>query len=300
MKKTTVIASVIVLLIVSAICIWGVMYFINQVNEPTVTDTLYSYRDTYLGDASKTRSIVDMANVSPYSVHSISLQTEEDPMRLTINIKVDDRSKHRHINYESLDKTSALIFALIPNADEISYLFYDDYSDINITETAFAGSYYNRNFMYERDGMEKFHMEYIADATASPEAFDEYYNTVMAVKSPKQTDTVYDMMNEFIGNDCEIVINSGIAADIELNAEFSKSDDAKIISEILDVSFDEYAGKTVELLKHDIRNFKTNTNRKCAFVYYEEPQKGLVMIGAKYLDTSEDIAAIRQQIIKRN
>lgn len=300
MKKAIVVTSVIALLIVSAIGIRVAMHFTNQVNEPSVTDALYSYKDTHLDDNSKTRTIVDLANISSYTVHSISLQTDEEPMRLTVNIKVDDRSKHRHIDYESLNKTSALIFALIPNADEISYLFYDDYSDINITETAFSGSYYNRNFMYERDGMEKFYSDYINGATQTSETFEKYYYDVMSITSAVQTDTVYDMINEFIGNDCEIVVNSGIAARIELNSGFSESEDAQIISYILDISFDEYAGKTVELLKQDIRNFKTNTDRKCAFVYYEEPQLGIVVIGAKYLDTPDDIAAIRQQIIKRN
>lgn len=300
MKKIILISSIIALLCVCAATVSCIKHFTNQANEPTVAETLYSYKGTYIGDASKTRTIVDMANVSPYSVHSISLQTDNEPMRLTINMKVDDRSKHRHINYESLDKTSALIFALIPNAHEISYLFFDDYSDINITETSFSGSYYNRSFMYERSGMEKFHMDYVNAATQSLETFEKYYYDVMSVTKAVQTDTVYDMVNDFIGNDCEIVINSAIGADIELNAEFAESEDAEIIENILGISFGEYAGKTVHLMKEDIRNFKNNTNRKCAFVYYEEPQRGIILIGAKYLDTEEDIAAIRHQIIKRN
>lgn len=300
MKKSTVIIITTVLIIIFAICVFGIVYFVNQSNEPTLIETLYSYKDTYIGDASKTRTIVDMTNVSPYPVHSIALQTDDEPMRLSINIKVDDRSNHRHINYESLNKTSALIFALIPNAHEISYLFFDDYSDINVIETSFAGSYYNRNFMYERSGMEKFHSDYVNGATQSLETFEKYYYDVMNVTTAVQTDTVYDMVNEFIGNDCEIVINSAIAADIELNLEFAESEDSEIIENILGISFGEYAGKTVHLMKEDIRNFKTNTNRKCAFVYYEEPEIGLVLIGAKYLDTEEDISAIRQQIIKRN
>lgn len=298
MKK--IIISIIVLLVICATAVLSIAYFNNQADEPTVTDTLYSYKDTYIGDAAKTRTIVDMANVSPYPVHSISLQTDTEPMCLTINIKVDDRSKHRHINYESLDKTSALIFALIPNAHEISYLFFDDYSDTNITETAFSGSYYNRNFMYERSGMEKFHMDYVNSATHSLETFEKYYYDVMSVTKAVQTDSVYDMVNEFIGNDCEIVINSAIAATIELNSEFLESEDAKIIERTLGINFGEYAGKTIHLMKEDINNFKTNTSRKCAFVYYEEPETGIVLVGAKYLNTPEDIATIRQQIIKRN
>lgn len=300
MKKIILISSIIALLCVCAATVSSIKHFTNQEKAPTVLETLYSYKDTHIGDASKTRTIVDIANVSPYSVHSISLQTDNEPMRLTINIKVDDRSKHRHINYESLDKTSALIFALIPNAHEISYLFFDDYSDTNITETAFSGSYYNRNFMYERSGMEKFHMDYVDSATQSLETFEKYYYDVMSVTKAVQTDTIYDTVNDFIGNDCEIVINSAIGADIELNSEFLKSEDAKIISNILGINFGEYIGKTVHLMKEDIRNFKNNTNRKCAFVYYEEPQRGIILIGAKYLDTKDDIDAIRQQIIKRN
>ncbi len=188
MKK--IILSIIALLIICVVTICCIIHSTNQEKVPTVLETLYSYKDTHIGDASKTRTIVDITNVSPYSVHSISLQTDQEPMRLTINMKVDDRSKHRHINYESLDKTSALIFALIPNAHEISYLFFDDYSDINITETAFAGSYYNRNFMYERSGMEKFHSDYVNGATQSLETFEKYYYDVMSVTKAVQTDTV--------------------------------------------------------------------------------------------------------------
>ena len=288
----------IILLLVAVICILSVFLF-NSEKEPGDIERLYSCNGTLLGDASGSRKVVDLCNVTPYDVHSIELKTNEEPMGLWIKFYVDDRSQNRYIDYKSIDKMSALVFSVIPNVEHIICSFFDKYSNVKITETAFSGSYRNRNNMHEQKGMEKFTAEYISNSTATFETFAEYYNEVMSVDYEETKSSFLDMMYEFIGPDCEIVVNSGIGADIELNSEFLNSEDCKIIESLLSADFEKHAGKTIKITKHVIRNFKTNTNRKCVFVYYINEEDEGIKICAKYLDNEEEIAIIRNQITKR-
>ncbi len=308
MKNIKVICIVVIVAIVAALAIGGFKYYIDNKSKINPhPEELYSMKNTYLGDASATRKIVELANITPYQDEEIELYTDASPMRLTIKYFVSDRSEHRYIEKGRLNKTAALIFSLIPNADEISMLIFDVHGDIKNAETAFAGSYYNRNLLHEREGMSAITAEYIKGATKDFDAYKEYYYTVMNAEEPKRNTAFLDAMYEYIGDDCEIVANSGIGADIVIDDDFLLSDDCKEIEEALNlngtgVNFAEYPpkGSAIRLEKYDIRNFKTGEVRKCAVAYYSDTEDGLIMLAQKFLDEVSDLQTIREQIIKRN
>lgn len=75
---------------------------------------LENYKNTYIGDNSKVSSIIDLLDISKTS---ISLQTNNEPYELTINMTdqviVDI--------YKTLEEDSSIIFNLITNASIIKY-----------------------------------------------------------------------------------------------------------------------------------------------------------------------------------
>lgn len=263
----------------------------NYVSETEAVNSLYALKDAYIGDSSKVRAIIDLANNTEYQVETIELQTEQQPFRLTVNFRVENRSDDRYIDDNGLNRMSGIVFALVKNADEIVYRFYDDFSDRANPDSAFFGSYYTRQNLCERMSTDSITPDYIVNSTASIRTFEEYYKTIMAVEGAVHNREFSDAVYEFIGDDWEIVINSSIGTELILD-DYAATE-VNVISESFSRVLGKYqaAGITAQLVTYDIRNFKTNEYAKCVFIYYTHPDEGLVMIVSELIDDErfEDI-----------
>ncbi len=256
----------------------------NYISDIESVNNLYELKNTYIGDASGVRTIVDLANSTEYKVENIELKTDVEPFRLTVNFAVDSRANYRFVDENGLNRMSALIFALVPNADEILYCFYDDYADRGNIENAFSCFYYTKQNLCERISSDKITPEYIQKSTDTIKTFEEYYKTVVTAQVAESHKAFLNAVYEFIGNDCEIVVNSSIGAEIELD-KYNGSD-FSVISEQLPNDIGKYqgAGINAHLMLMDIRNFKTGEINQCVFLYYGHPDEGFVMIESDFVD----------------
>ncbi|MEE1043292.1 MAG: hypothetical protein UH854_04950, partial [Clostridia bacterium] len=196
-----------------------------------------------------------------------------------------------------LNRMSGLVFALVQNVDEIVYNFYDDFSERGNAENAFSGSYYTKENLCERISADTLTPVYIEKSTDSIITFEEYYKTLMAVEVSIPDRSFLDAVYEFIGNDYEIVVNSSIGTEIELDKY--KGTDFSIISEQLPADIGKYqgAGIKAQLVTYDIKNFKTNEYGKCVFLYYIHPDEGLIIITSEFID-DKDFEGIKEFVIK--
>ncbi len=256
----------------------------NDVRKTDVVNKLFELKDTYIGDASKVRTIIDLANNTEYKVENIELKTDAKPFQITVNFAVDNRANHRYIDNNGLNRMSGLIFALVKNVDEISYYFYDDFADRDNPENAFSGTYYTKENLCERISSDKITTDYIQKSTDTIQIFEEYYKTIVATEVVEHDRSFLNKVYEFIGDDCEIVVNSSIGAEIELD-NYNESDFA-VISEQLPNDIGKYQGAGIKahLMLSDIRNFKSGEINQCVFLYYVHSDVGVVMIESDFVE----------------
>ena len=290
-KTSKIMAIVLFALIIMSIIAVSVYVAVNKLQDdisrnPDI-NALYELKGTYIGDAPTVRKIVDLTNTSDYNVDGIELRTDAEPYGLDINFMVDNRKNYRNIDENGLNRMSGLIFSLVKNVDEIRYNFYDAYSDKNNKDDVFYGAYYSRENLCERIGNSKITTDYIVSSTVDYKAFEEYYDTLLATEVAAQKSEFSDAVNEFIGEDYEVVVNSGIGAEIIID-DLSEADE-KWLGEIFARAIGKYSGAsiTANLTAYDIRNFKTDEYGYCVFLHYTHPDEGLVMIGEKILNESE-------------
>lgn len=237
---------------------------------------LYDLKGTYIGDNSKVRHIADLANFVDLPIQSIELKTDSKPYAVTINYKVDSRANYRFFDYSSFNKNAAVMFCLIPNADEIHFRMYDNYSSVDNPETSFASAYYSRQDLSERAGMEYFINENIINAASSIESFADYLNKVSAVSNQTvynkgfQGNATLTQIYHVIGDDCEIVVNSGMQNFITVTEGIAANKTLSALLEPQNIKLGEYIGKKIEFLTYSIRNFKTNQDTSYLFVFDDE------------------------------
>ncbi|MBO5454808.1 MAG: DUF4825 domain-containing protein [Clostridia bacterium] len=257
--------------------------------------TLYNLKNTFIGDAPKVREIVDLTNNSGYKVDGIQLRTDSEPYRLTVNFKVGNRSDYRHIDNTELRKMSALIFSLIPNVDELCYMFYDDFSDISNPETSFSGVYNSRYDLY-MNATEKIDADYIASSCKNVDAFEEYYKYIASFKGEKAESEFMDKVYEFTGNDYEIIVNSAFGGDLKLDS--LTENEYTFPDEFFGVKLEKYRKEqnVVSIMIYHMRNFKTDETRYCSFLY-NNTENGVKMIASRWVSESE-INVIQSLIIR--
>ncbi len=282
MKKKAIIILTIALVIFVSAC--GDYTNHDNLSDTDIAVKLYELKDTYIGNAADVRSVIDLVNETEYKVENIELKTDVEPFRLTVNFAVDSRANYRYIEDNALNRMSGIIFTLVPNADEIVYYFYDDYADRGNKENAFSSSYYTRENLCERMLSEKITVDYIKKATDTIETFQEFYKTIMSTEVAAPDREYANKVYEFIGDDCEILANSGIEAEIELDKY--ESDDFEIISERLPLSIGKYQGAGIKanLTLYDVRNFKTGEIKYCVFLHYVHPDEGVIIIESDFID----------------
>lgn len=264
-------------------------------------ENLYLYKETILDNEEDVKEIIDKANFSSYNISDVVIEKYSTPKKITVYFIVDDRAEHSNIDYISLNKNSALIFSLVKDVQEISYLFFDKYSDLNKLETAFSGSYYSRNFLYEKKGMEEFKIEYINASTSTIDLFEDYYNEVINISFKNPIRTLLSEILKFLGSDYEIVTGSSISCDIKLDS-LPESNDYEKLKYILGSQLSEYTSTphTMTLTLYDVRNLKTDEYKNYLIAFYDEPENGIIIISQKLIENKQESDEIKNQIKKRN
>jgi len=260
--------------------------FQDKTSENPDINALYKLKETYIGDAPTVRKIVDLTNITDYKVESIELKTDAQPYRLIVNFKVDNRAHYRTIDENLVNRMSGLIFSLIQNNDEILYRFYDDYSK-NIDD-AFYSAYYNKQNLCERIGNTAISPEYINSSAKDITTFEKYYNTLMSTEVATANNDFFEHVYEFIGDDYEIVLNSGVSTNVMID-NLPESEVAILERILNNKTIGKYYGTGIstQLIIYDIRNFKTDEYKKCAFLYHIHPDMGLVIVGESFITDSE-------------
>lgn len=239
------------------------------VQPDSYADLLYSHKDTYTGDNSAVGAIIQALQHNDLSVKSFELQTENQPYKITVNYEVENRAR-QPFNGDIvlvLYKNAAIMFSLIPNADELNFRLYDSYGD-------FAGAYYSRDYLNEQYGMEYFTPDVINAAADNLDSFSIYLNKVAAIRNPQEFYSELQLENierakqiyELIGEDREITTNSGVAFTLTLTKEFIFEPPLAELTEQKD-SLAPYVDQEVDFIIYDIRNYKTGHYTYYLFVF---------------------------------
>lgn len=223
-------------------------------------EQLYQYKGTYTGDNSKVSAIVHALDYIDLPVKSIELKTDSEPYGITVNYQVDSRANYRFSDkiITGWNKNAVVMFSLIPNAGEISFRLYDPYGDFN-------GSYYNRDNLFARFGMENLTVDTVKEAAGSLDSYTNYLNMVSAIKNTEDSYCELQKQNierskqiyAVIGNDCEITVNSGVNFPIMITKEIAANPPIKELADQKNI-LAQYTGQQIEFLIYQINNFKTN------------------------------------------
>jgi hypothetical protein len=257
----------------------------STLGEPKdYVNKMYQYRGTYTGDNSKVGAIVNALKYTDLPVKSIELKTDSAPYGITVNYLVDNRAKYRDLGdiETGWNKNAAVMFSLIPNADEIMFRLDDQYGN-------FAWAYYNRVNLGEHFRMEYFTYDTLKEAAESMESFTNYLNKVSAVKNSmdfyseeqKQGLEINKQIYSVIGDDCEITVNSGTEFFVTITEAMIINPPIK---ELMDQKekLAQYTGKKLAFMTYNIHNFKTDKYTFYLFVF-----DGVKMIANVDLKTAE-------------
>lgn len=247
-------------------------------------EKLYQYKGTYTGDNSKVSALVRTLDYTDLSVKSIELKTDSEPYGITVNYEVDSRANYRFADHITTgwNKNAAVMFSLIPNAREIFFRLYDPYGD-------FAGTYYNRDNLNDRFGMEYFTDATVKEAAGSLASFTNYLDKVSAIKNTeefysegqKQNREKDEQVYSVIGDDREITLNSGMNFFVILSDKFAANPPVKELAGQKAI-LAQYTGKKIEFLIYQIHNFKTDDA-----VFYLFAFDGVKMIAYADLKTAK-------------
>jgi len=279
--------------LVLVLILTGAAYAIVDGNNRTVgiTDTdsydakLYQYKNTYVGDNSKLSAIINLLPYTGLPVQSLELQTDHAPYGITVNYQVDSRTNYRFRDDISTawNQNAAVMFSLITNADEIVFRLHDEYGE-------FTWSYYNRENLSKRWGMEYFTRNTVKEAANDAGAFKAYVNQVASIRNAadfyceeqKRGIENAKQIYAVIGDDSEIATNSGVQFFITINNSIAANPQLKELIEQGDLKAEQYTGKKIEFLIYQINNFKTDNYTFYCFAFDDDK-----MIAYQDLKTSE-------------
>ena len=293
--------SLFALILLGIICI-SVYIAVNNAEEINKAETLYELRNTGLQDTENIEKIVNIANFTPYGFHSLEIRINEYEKRIAVKFMVEDRAMHRIRDDTSCRKLSAVILSLVPEAEAVSCLIFDKYSeDINNWDTSFYGTYASRKDFHTREIFEKFTEEYINNSTLTLEKFEEFYTSVSSIESSYELSDYLKQKYDFIGKDYELVPNSGIGAEFLVDEDFLNSSEYKEINNLFGVDIKNHIGFAVNLNKTTIRNFKTNEYKKYISLYYFEGDKTKI-VSQKIIEEgkiADEVKLLIQKLMKK-
>ncbi|MDD2421883.1 MAG: DUF4825 domain-containing protein [Heliobacteriaceae bacterium] len=255
-------------------------------------EKLYQYHGTYVGDNSKVAAIVQALDYKDLPLKSIELKTDYEPYRIAVNYMVDSRAHYRFPNdiETAWNKNAAVMFSLIPNADEIMFSLDDEYGN-------FFWSYYNRENVSERFGMEYFTSNTLKEATGSLASFTNYLNKVSAIKKAedfyseeqKQSIKRHKQIYSLIEDDREITTNSGVGFSVTITAEMAANPPIKELKDQKEL-LAQYTGKKIDFLIYHINNFKINNATFYLFAF--DGEKLIAYADLKTADSEQNAIRI--------
>lgn len=232
--------------------------------QPIDYDTaLYQLKDTYTGDNAKVHTIVNTLSNAEFSLKSLEftleLETDREPYGIKVFYLADSRTNYRFQEdiETAWNKNAAVIFSLIPNAGEITFHLEDEYD-------VFAVSYYNRENLSERPGMEYFTDDNVKKAADSIESFSAYLIKISEIQNVSEfysaeqklfnerARQVYDI----IGDDYSFYVNEGADFSVLITNEFINTAPIKILTDHKERLLGA-VGSEVDFIIYGTRNYKT-------------------------------------------
>ncbi len=252
------------LMLLSLLVLSGCSQGVSNEKQPPENDLarLYSLRNTHISEA---RSVMEMAIQPGLPVSSLGF--EDEKQCVTVNYKVPRRSDYRFLDRRIFDRTMALMFALMPELQEIHIRVYDDYGDTNVPDTSFDGAYCHRNLLHERKDMEDFTLPMIAAATETPERFAEYMQKLDDLP-PRENSGNAQAVARYaqLSMEEEFIVNSLLTKEVTVTAKMTFEE--SLLSLLPDPSFlQDYIDKTLDFQTFVVRNFVTGETHSRLFVF---------------------------------
>jgi len=190
---------------------------------------------------------------------TLELETDREPYGIKVFYLADNRTNYRFQEdiETAWNKNAAVIFSLIPNAGEITFHLEDEYD-------VFAVSYYNRENLSKRPGMEYFTDDNVKKAADRIESFSAYLIKISEIKNVtefysaeqklfnERARQVYDI----IGDDYAFYVNEGADFSVLITNEFIDTAPIKILTDHKERLLGA-VGSEVDFIIYGTRNYKT-------------------------------------------
>ncbi len=230
-------------------------------------ERVYAHRNTAVTDTEGIKEILELTDTVPIDLYDCEMTNIPTPNTLHVRYTTHKRSDWRALDERYFLRAEAFLFALVPDLNDVLFCAFDDYSDIENSETAFYSQYGSRQSLYENTA---YYSEYpitdedIKNAVSDTDAFEDFYMRAMAINPEKPFDARRLKVWDYIGEDNEIIINSGLRETETLTREIADEWD-------LPGELDKYIGKEIEVWTEDVHNYAAA---------YEDP-----LSGEDYTDT---------------
>lgn len=235
-------------------------------NQPQPIDydrELYQLKDTYTGDNVNVHKIASTLSDAESSLKSLEftlkLETDREPYGIKVFYLADSRTNYRFREdiETAWNKNAAVLFSLIPNASEITFHLEDEYD-------VFADSYYYREKLSERPGLEYFTDDNVKKAADSIESFSAYLLKVSEIKNVSEFYSAEEKLfkergrqvYDIIGDDYSFYINEGSDFSVLITNEFINTSPIKVLTDQKERLLGA-VGSEVDFIIYGTRNYKT-------------------------------------------
>lgn len=268
MKRCVVITLVIALFLFLTACSTQVEKESDTNALALLSDSLYQYKNTFIGDNSKVVAIIELMPVEGLTRDNVELLTTQQPYSIIVHYTTTDRTVIRPKIVEisrGFAKNAAVILSLVPNAENVHMIISDEYSE-------FTSGYYIRDNIYDHLITEQINAQMITNAAESKESFIAFLNLLDSIEVPAgNTSAVTEKVEEIIGKDYEIITNSGMGFILDYNDALTvEGFDIKTLASTNGVDIQKYAGKQIDFHMFNIENYKTNKGSSYVFAFYDE------------------------------
>lgn len=116
LKKVLILCTLPIMLIMGGCSLKNLSYDKDKVTALEL-ESLYEYKDSYVGDNS---AVINILSMLPFSDKGMTfeLQTKKEPYGIIVNYNFDE-----NIDEKTLEKNAVVIFTLIKNVENITFKF---------------------------------------------------------------------------------------------------------------------------------------------------------------------------------
>ena len=231
---------------------------------------LYRLKNTYAGDNSSVSAIISHIRFAELPDFTTELKTGSRPYKITVNYSVDSRASYRPSDRRNLDKTAAVMFALIPNCGIIELRIFDSKGDVTLPDGAIFKARYERGKIQEIEGMAYFTPENIKSADDSLDTFTEYFNRAAYLapySSPDVENARISAIYSVIGPEREVDLKSAASFSVTITKQLADKREVQAMAVSRSIKPEDYIGRQIDFISYDLNNSKSNQGESGIFVF---------------------------------